>query len=271
MYDNINQSYGISESYFNKLVELWKNKKFEDLSRHYYRDDGDAYNSEYPGKFDILVPICNTHRYQNKVQVSKSVFNFQKVDSSTIVNYHLFEYPEIENRSLDPILGYVNSFASKKLQQYNAFYGNSKQLHMMILIFNNQPYQAGVMQEAYWKGGNKNYFILCIGTSGKKITWTKVISWTNIEELKVKTTRMIKEMDTLNIDNIVEYMGKTIPKSFVRKQFKDFDYLTIEPTGTAIIITIIVIIAFSIGLSIFVVKNDIEIGSNKRFNYHFRR
>jgi hypothetical protein len=193
------------------------------------------------------------------------------VDSATIANYRLFNYPEIENRTLDPILGHVNSFASKKLQQYNALYGNSKQLHMMILVFKDLPYQAGVMQESYWKGGNKNEFILCIGTAGKKITWTKVISWTDIEELKVKTARMIKEMDTLNIVNVVEYMGRNIPKSFIRKQFKDFDYLTIEPTGIAIIITIIVIVVFSIGLSIFVVKNDIGLENRSKFNHRFRK
>ena len=122
-----------------------------------------------------------------------------------------------------------------------------------------------MMQEAYWKGGNKNEFILCVGTSGNKIKWTKVISWTEVETLKVAVEQDVLRMDTLNIMSLVDYIGKTVPEKFVRKQFSDFNYLKIEPSMTSIWITLAITIIISVGIGVFVVMNDVGISPSNKF------
>jgi len=110
---------------------------------------------------------------------------------------------------------------------------------------------------------NKNEFVLCIGTNGKKIVWTKVISWTTAEDLKVFVARKVKELDTLNMDSVITIMGTEVQKRFVKRSFKEFDYITVEPTQSAItttfIITLIVTIAVCVSSLLFSKAEDIEI------------
>ena len=86
----------------------------------------------------------------------------------------------------------------------------------------------------------------------------KELSKKYIQDLKVKVARQVKEMNKFDIVQIADYMGKTVPKEFTRKRFRDFNYINIEPTTKAIIVTYILTILLSIGLAIFSVKNDIE-------------
>ncbi len=259
--DNINSSYSISEKYFNELCVKWGNKKFKELNRgshtsHTITKDGDAYVTDYDNIFDHIVSVCKKHNYENRVQCSGSVFNFQKVSKETMTQYGLFDYPKENKFNFNPIMGYHDICASEKLQRFNALNGKEKQLHMMLLVFMYQPLEAGLFQESYWKGGNKNEFILCVGLSDTNITWTKVISWTENEELKIKTAREIKEMKEFDVVKIVNYMGERIPPMFVRKHFKDFNYITIQPTTTATIITFIITLLVTIGISFMCIYND---------------
>jgi hypothetical protein len=137
---------------------------------------------------------------------------------------------------------------------------------MMILVFKDQPLEAGFFQEAYWKGGNKNEFIVCIGTKGDDITWTKVISWTNEEELKIRTAREIKEMKKLDLMKIVEYIGFNVPERFIRKEFKDFNYLAVRPTNRATMITFFITLLVTVIISVVVVKNELEFSSYNNYN-----
>jgi hypothetical protein len=114
------------------------------------------------------------------------------------------------------------------------------------------------MQEAYWKGGNKNEFILCVGVKDKYIQWTKVISWTDREQLKVRVARKVKEMDTLSMPNVINYVAGEVRDGFVKKDFRQFDYLTVEPTETACIVALIISLLLTIGLMIFSVEDEYE-------------
>jgi len=263
--DNMGNDTRIDRSYFAYLVKHWGNKTFQDMNRSYYTYDGDAYHTTFKKEFEKIISLCKTHTYENKVMVSKSVFNFQEVDSATITDYGLYEYPKENVFDFDPILGDGNVFTSDKLNKYNALNGSTKQLHMMILIFKDKPYDAGMMQESYWKGGNKNEFVLCVGIAGKKIKWTKVISWTDEEALKAEVNQDVLGMDTLNIMSLVDYMGKEVPPRFVRKKFEDFDYLKIEPSFTAVMITLILTILISAGIAVYVVMNEHVLGGSKSY------
>jgi hypothetical protein len=256
--DNTGKTIHINQGQFDDLCRLWGKRVYEDLNRHYYRDDGDAFHTSFDGKMEHTVPYTTKHIYENKVKCSKSVFNFAKVDSEDVNAYGLYDYPPADGFGYNPILGWSTPEASKKLQQYNAQLGSVKQVHMMILVFKDKPVMAALCQEGLWKGGNKNEFILCIGTDGKQVTWAKVISWTEVDELKIRVEKTVQAMP-FDLNAISDYMAKEVRAKFVRKQFKDFSYLSIEPTQGAIWTAFIITFIATIGLAVFCVKNDIDL------------
>lgn len=266
--DNIGDSYSISKARFDQLCELWSNKTFKNMERskhtsHTITKDGNAYFSNCDKIFDHTIPICKQHTYENRVQCSKSVFNFEEVSVETKNQYKLYDYPEENVFGFNPILGGSNSIAALRLQNYNPLNGSKKQIHMMILVFYSQPLEAAFFQECYWKGGNKNEFILCIGVDGNQVTWTKVISWTEEEELKAKTVREIKAMTELDLVRVVDYMGENVAPRFVRKHFADFNYLSVQPTNKAIIITFLITFLTTLGISVITVTNRYDFNSRK--------
>ena len=270
IFDNIGEKHSINKPKFEQLCKLWKMKQFKDMERskntsHTITKDGDAYYSLYDKNFTNMISVCKKHSYKNKVQCSRSVFNFEEINDEIKKKYKLFEFPIHKGIfGFNPILGHNNKNASERLQKYNAKYGASKQLHMMLLIFKNQPLEAGVFQESYWKGGNKNEFIVCVGTDGDNIKWVKVISWTEEEELKARVTREVKELNEFGVMRIVEYMGKVIPLSYRRKEFEDFNYLSVRPTNKALLIIYMITFITTIGICIISVMNNADLGSTIR-------
>lgn len=256
MVDNIGQSFYISQDYFNYLCQYWNNKTFQDLGRRYHTDDGDLYFTNYNKEFDKTIPIVTNHTYRNKVQASNSVYNFQKISDIEKKNYGLYDHPQISNREIEPILGWNDKKSSDSLKKFNAIFGSSKQLHMQILVFKNQAMTAAFMQEALWKGGNKNEFTLCVGLKDSLITWAKVISWTENYFLKSETESFVSGMGKINMNQIVSYMGLDVVRKFKRKEFRDFEYIRIIVPMWAILLSFFLVFGTTVGISIFVIKNE---------------
>lgn len=263
-WDNLGRSYVISKEYFERLCKIWGKREFVELNRHIVYhfgcgQDGDEYITYYDGVFEHTQPVCTKHNYENKVRSSKSIFNFQKVDKKDVATYGLVDYRPADLFNYNPIFGIVNDSASKRLTWWNAHLGSVKQVHMNIIVFRDKTISAAEMQRSYWKGGNKNEFILCIGIDNNyKIQWTKVISWTEVEILKLKVERSVVNME-FNLPAIVDTMAINVRKDFKRKEFKDFKYISIEPTPTATIVAFIVTLILTIGLAIFSVNNEFNV------------
>jgi len=265
-YDNAGNGYSITQSHFENLCKVWKMRQFKDMNRHidfHYScgQDGDAYITKWDNVFESLQPVCLIKSYENKIQCSKSLFNFKDIDSSDIAFYGLYDYPIYNDEfNYNPIQGWNNNQASKRLSQWNGKIGAYRKVHMMILVYNNKPQMTGLMQESYWKRGNKNEFILCIGLKENKvIDWTYIISWTDKEKLKIDVRDSVAAMDTFDITKVIDYTSNEVYKAFEKKSFrKDFSYITVEPTFKTVVITFIVVILLTIGLCIFSLTNPFE-------------
>jgi hypothetical protein len=257
--DNTGQRWSSNRSHFEQLCTRWGSRKFKDMNRDYHSRDGDAYTTLFNGKFEDMEDYCKTKRYKNKVQASDSVFNEMEVDEDDIELYGLHEYRKTGNQTYNPIYGLSNAKASHKLQCYNSLNGFSKQLTMVLCVYRNQPFDAGELQESLWKGGNKNEFIVCVGLSGADIDWVKVISWTEVDILKQTTCTDIKAMGKFDADQVVTYMGTNIPKTFSRKEFADFEYITVQPSGTAQMVSMLLTLFSTVGVCIASYYLDIRL------------
>jgi len=245
---------------FEELAKRFKNRVFVDLHRHYHSKDGDKFVTKWDGSDNTLEPVTTTHYYENRVQASQSVFGYCSVDPKV---YGLFKYPKISGYYNCPaILGYDGSDLSQAQRAFNVInsrLGPKRQVRVWVLVFLNQPLQAGFDQENYWQGGNKNEFVITIGINKEgKVRWCHVFSWTKVESLKIETRDYVTSRSKLDLVNLAQWIGPELEKRFVRKHFKDFGYLSVEPPFWMIIIIYIFVMLVSIGTSYWIVKNEFE-------------
>ena len=82
-----------------------------------------------------------------------------------------------------------------------------------------------------FENGNKNDFIITFGTDSKNnITWCYPFSWSESEKLKIDIRDYILDLGKLDNDfyKKIPDISKMIEDQYVRKQFADFSYLTVE-------------------------------------------
>lgn len=257
------ETIGISETEYNRLAKIFLNQKFQELNRDYHSNDGDKYFCTWTGDSIKSIPVTTTHYYENKVKVAdQSVFHFQKVDTSDIRRFRLKDYPAIVGYNQDALMGDYSAdakIANKKFNYINGLLGGKKQVRIFVLVFQNQPIEAALYQEWYWSGANMNEFIVCIGTDYlRNVKWCYPISWTPAEKLKSDVKQFVIAQNKLDLCKLADYMQEQVNKQFVRKDFKEFDYLTVEPPTWAIVLTYILTFFINAGLSGWIIKNEFE-------------
>ena len=247
----------ISKARYKELVERWGSPKFKDMHRDFYRVDGDAYFVTWDSKEETAEPATTIHTYLNKVQNSSNVINYQQVTKEDAVKNKLFKYPSCSGYYINPIMGIKDSAASKKFDYINGLLGASKQVRLWVLVFINKPIETAMLQEAYWKGGNKNEFVYCIGIDdSKNVKWAHIFSWTKNERLKIESRNFICDMKKLDLLALAEFSKKSISKQFKRREFKEFEYLQINPPTWYIVVSFIIILIANIATFLFVILNS---------------
>lgn len=255
-----NSSY-VSQAEFNRLVNKWGNKAFVDKHRDYHSIDGDWYVSTCPNDDSKIECFVTEHTYENRVQASHSVFNYPEVEEKDVAFYGLYDYPAITERYKQvSILGSGDSSqrrAENKMQILNAKLGPKKQAKVFILIFKNKSDDVAYHQECYWKGGNKNEFVVCIGIdNNNNVKWCRPFSFTEVQEVKIETRNYVQEMGQLNLANLADFLYKEIDTKFQRKHFREFSYLTVEPKTWHVVLTFVLTIIINVGLSMWIITNE---------------
>jgi len=258
-----NNSERVSQQEFQRLVNKWGNKNFVDKHRDFHSIDGDWYVTYFPKVDDKIECYVTKHTYENRVQASNNIFNYPEVTEEESKLYRLYSYPEIyEGYKQKGILGFgdtTQKIAENKVQIINAKLGPKKQVKLFVLVFRNLDEQAAYYQECLWKGGNKNEFIVCIGIDNlMNVKWCKPFSFTENQDIKIETRNYIKRMGKLNLSSIADFLSLEIEQKFKRKEFKDFDYLTVEPKEWQIVLTFILTLIISVLLSLWVINNEFD-------------
>lgn len=260
--DNTGGDFRISERQYNAFVAKFEKPYFSDLRRSYYTNDGDMWTSEWDGNYKSYEFVATQQHYVNKVQAVPSVYTFPKVSKTDIKQYGLQEYPDIVDWYKLPALladsGYViQPGVQKKLNWLNGNLGAKKQVRVWCVIFRNRSRESGMLQEALWKGSNKNEFNIFISVDDKnQVQWCQVSTWCEVEILKIEVRNYVESMKTLDMKSLADYLYKELDEKFVRKQFAEFNYLTVEPSTSIVLWTFIITLLVNIAVSFWLVKNE---------------
>jgi hypothetical protein len=139
-----------------------------------------------------------------------------------------------------------------------------KKVRIWLLVFVDQPEKAGETQEMYWKRGNKNEFIVMFGINKEgDILWHRITSWTKKEAVKIEvrdeiTMNMNEKLGQEEMVKFAKFLGDKIHHGYVKPDFREYNYLSVEPSMLGIIISFSIVLLVCVGVGIFVVKNDID-------------
>lgn len=201
--------------------------------------------------------LSSEHDYKNKVKASRSIFKFDDIDYQQARKLGLFEYPDIVLYDQNPVLGLkIPKNQEKAMRWLNGYYGERKQFRVFVLFFTNKPEEIVEKQRSYWQGGNKNELVVCVGIDkNKNVKWCNAFSWCDSPVVGVKSRDWFMS-NPVNLEKYAEYIGPIVEKEWHRKNFEDFDYLTIELTDGQYWAIIVLLLIFNIGMSFWIVTNN---------------
>lgn len=256
--DNIGNRYKISQQEYNTLKQKWKsNSIFIDMDRDIHKHfscgkDGDAYEIKYNNDIYNVDAITNEHTYENRTQATNNIFKYKVITDDSAKKLNIYPYPLIKNTYQSTLLGFKNisnhtDSIIKLFDWLNASYGIKKQVRVYVLIFKNKSLITAYNQETYWKGGNKNELNICIGLDdNNKIEWIYPFSWTDQKQILVELREDISEMDSLDYNKLYTITSNNIDRFWERKEFKDYKYIKIPLSNTAMIWMIVIAIIFPV-------------------------
>jgi len=281
--DNNELTIKIDEQIFAFLCQKFGNQNFVDMHRSYHSYDGDRYTTEWPGNDETIVAVTHEKTYENRTQASHSIYRFPEVDPEEVT---VMDYPAIAARGwfgtdvdkfkvpsilteVEGLAGYDQ--ANEDLNNLNAKFGKDKQIRIWLLVFGEGTSLAdGTNQEAYWGGGNKNELVICVGIDQNYgLQWAHIFSWTEVEELKIKTRDFIlaSRNQQLDLMKIVRWLKTNVPDVWKRKEFADFSYLSVEPPFGGILLAYILSILASLGTSLFAILNEYDEDGMRKYQW----
>lgn len=105
----------------------------------------------------------------------------------------------------------------------------SAHIHIFIILFEaSEGVEVALKQRAYWHGGNKNEFTVCLGVeNGTDVKWCKAFSWCDAPALESATESGFINNPTFNLAAYARWLRGNI-HLWKRKEFKDFKYLGVN-------------------------------------------
>ena len=100
---------------------------------------------------------------------------------------------------------------------------------------------------------------MCFGLdSENNIQWADAFSWSDKKDLEVNFRDFYLQKNKVNLTELGEWIKPNVSRYWARKNFSDFDYITIELSNTQIIWLFVIVLLFNIIMSIFIINNDVK-------------
>lgn len=130
--------------------------------------------------------------------------------------------------------------------------GSSKQVNLVVVITNNQSSLFANALKTEWIGGKKNEAVIVIGAPHyPEIAWVDVFSWSQNDLFNVTLRDDVKNLKTVDRDQILRISYVDIVKLYQRKSMKDYKYLEdeLEPDMWIFVLAIVLgVIPFGVYL-----------------------
>jgi hypothetical protein len=281
--NSLGQEFTVSEKYYNYLTKKWKaTPKFVELNRDINHsggcgEDGDMYVIKWNVDPMTAESTTTDHWYENRVQAAHTAFDFVDVTEEDVKKYNLYDYPEVDGFKQETVLGmerakWVTKIQTNRMKQWSKFLnghlGVKKHARIYFLFFVDQSMLSANMQQAYWDGGNDNELVVCIGLSSKskEIQWVKPFSWSPAGRIIPDVREGIMKDPNFNVDVIAKSVWVTVDKEYVRRDFEEFSYITVEPPTWAMWVTFFITLTITIGVCYWAIINDIDGSNDPLFN-----
>lgn len=239
-FTTIGSRYDTDSDFFSRVVVTWQLPRRNDswsgghiqggirFGHHYTMDDFTPQERENPENW---IAVTERHSYKNKIQCSNSIFKFEKVSSDKARELGLCDYPRIAEYDAPAILSddfAVTPDVDLMFRRFNARYASEMEMRLFILLFRaDRGIGIAEMQRAYWQGGNKNEFVVCIGLEDDgSVRWARTFSWADEQTVEVETDQWLMHNSTLDWKDFHDILRLKI-QSWKRKEFKDFDYINV--------------------------------------------
>ena len=286
--DDRGNTYRISYGKFKEIAgkKRWNwHKHTETAMKRYdggYTTIGDLYKRPGYGSqhivhwnkdWTVAEPIVREYTYENRLQTQS---HWGKVTDEEKVEYDVFEYPSVPGGwRLTSVLTNGPAFrkTDKHLQYLNGWLntrkGGYKKVRLWLLVYNGKSQESAELQRSYWKGGNKNEIVIMIGTNAsRELTWADIMTQADDSD-----TLMVQIRDQLLLDfagkkngysgkvtdkdlfQFVKWLGPAVKAGYTKPDFRQYKYIQVQPSATALIISYSIILLVNIAAGFFVVLN----------------
>ena len=271
----LGNTWSISQAQYNYLTKKWSAKpEFVELNRDidYHGgcgQDGDAYQVNWNRLPLSAESTTTSNSYNNRVQAAHTAFDYPIITDNDKKQFKLFDYPEVDGYDQPMVLGldsikWVNKRDKWYMNQWATFLngqlGVKKHARIYFLYFKDMPSVAADMQEAYWDGGNDNEIVVCVGLSSKsrQIQWVRPFSWSPIRRIIPDVREGIMANPTFDASKLSNAVWYNVDREFKRKDFDEFDYITVDPPTWAKWVTFFITLLLTGWICYWAVVNDID-------------
>lgn len=209
--------------------------------------------------YDRYATLSEENSYENKIRNSNSIFNFERISKADIEQFGLYEWPSLdEHNDSDAILSHTIPIP-KELQavyrRFNALVVCENQMRLLVLLFDaDLGVAAAEKQKAYWKGGNKNEFIVCLGVNEEhNVNWVYSFSWAKECVVEVETNQWFLAHPELDLYHFLAWFSFE-HKKWVRREFKDFKYIRVSLKLWQTIVVLVTSVLYTIFTLRFILK-----------------
>lgn len=232
--------YDIEPDFFQRIADKFCAGKLTTTSPYksdFYRGDRHVYVAE--NKTGYCFPMTTKVSFQNRIKAAPSLYSYAPVPKDAKV----FEYPSCSDPfQSDRLLGTAASTMPKRdFDVLCSMVGPMKKVNLIVIGFGDMDSEIAHLQEAAWIGGKKNDLVMCYGGKDpKKPSWAYVFGWTDKTLVKAN-------LETILLENpvdatILPKIKDEVRKNYEIKQWKDFNYLQVDPPAWSYWVYVIVLI-----------------------------
>ncbi|MBQ2838854.1 MAG: hypothetical protein IJE73_04350 [Muribaculaceae bacterium] len=246
-YTSIGSSYYFNRNDYDKIRHLWGTPCHHEQIcgshirggvRYYQTYEYDDLLSELPTSdpfenmtvYQTMIPITEEHSYVNKIKNSNSIFRFEDISRKRATEMGLCDYPDDYGYDMSPILGLdVDDAIDEQFRLFNAYYGAMHEIRLFLIFFDSsrQGIEIAEKQRSYWKGGNKNEFVICLGISNGIVEWCHAFSWMDEPVLSMKIEDYFRTNPTLDLMALHGWLREHLDE-WKCKEFSDFKYIKVD-------------------------------------------